>query len=146
MRTSFRRWMLLLVAAIIVVAGLFWARAEVREAKKDPLTKAQEWVQKSFGMTVERQTSTGSGLKVQAVLPGGAAAEAGIKQGDRIVAVGDRSVWHVYQLVELIAARKGAPMMPVLVATGDDYHLVRPSLAGAKTPPPIEEEEGGHHH
>jgi S1-C subfamily serine protease len=138
--------MLLPVVAIAVVAGMFWAREQAREAKKDPLTKARDWVQKSFGMTVERETKTGSGIKVEAVAPGSAAAEAGIRAGDQIVAVADRSVWHVHQLVELIAEGTGGPVVPVLVATGDDYHLVRLSLAGMKTPPPIAEEEGGHHH
>lgn len=146
MRPRFHKWMLLPVAAIVVVAGMFWAREQAREAKKDPLTKAQEWVQKSFGMTVEQKTSTGSGLKVEGVLPGSAAAEAGIKAGDQVVAVGDRSVWHVYQLIELISQRTRGPVVPVLVATGEDYHLARLPLAGVKTPPPIVEEEGGHHH
>jgi len=146
MTTRFRRWMLLPVAAIIIVAGLFWAREQAREAKKDPLTKAQEWVHKSFGMQLEQQTSSGSGLKVEAVASASSAAEAGVKAGDRIVAVGDRSVWHIYQLIELISRLAGGPMLPMLVATGEDYHLVRLALANVKTPPPLVEEEAGHHH
>jgi S1-C subfamily serine protease len=146
MRPMLRSWILLPVAAIILVVGMFWARSQAVEAKKDPLTKVQDWVEKSFGMRVEKQTTGGDGLKVESVLPKGAAAEGGIKTGDRIVTVGDRSVWHVYQLAEVISQRLRGPVLPVLVATGDDYHLVRLSAAGVKTPPPIEQEESGHQH
>ena len=146
MRPVLRSWVLLPVVAIALVAGMFWARNQAIETKKDPMTKAQEWVTRSFGMTVEKQTSGGNGLEVESVAPKGAAAEAGIKVGDRIAAVSDRSVWHVYQLIELISERLRGPVLPVLVASGDDYHLVRLSAAGARTPPPIEEEEGGHQH
>jgi hypothetical protein len=49
-------------------------------------------------------------------------------------------------MVDLIAGSARTPVLPLLIASGDDYHLARLSLAGVKTPPPIKEDESGHHH
>ncbi len=146
MRPLFRAWMLLPIIAILFIAGLFWARQQAAQGKKDPLTQAQDWVRDSFGMTVEKATTEGDGLKVEVVSSGGAAAAVGIKAGDRIIAVGERSVWHVYQLTTLIAKWMNGPVAPVLVASGKGDHQVLLPLGGIQTEPPNLEEEGEHNH
>jgi hypothetical protein len=122
MRPLLRTWILLPIIAIIIVVGMFWAREQAREAKKDPLVKAQEGIEKSFGMKLETKTSSGSGLKVLAVRPGSPADKTGIKAGDVVVALGERSVWHVYQFADLMSKQLQAmPYLPLLVEHKGEY-------------------------
>ena len=132
MRPLFRTWILLPIVAIIFFVGLFWAREQAREAKKDPVVKAQEGIEKSFGMKLETQTSSGNGLKVLAVRSGSPADKSGIKVGDQVLAIGDRSIWHTYQFGDLMTKQlQAAPYLPVLVEHNGEYRSVMFGRTGA---------------
>ncbi len=127
--------MLLPILGIALIVGLFWAREQTRETQKDPVVRAQDQIEKSFGMKLETQTNGGNGLEVLAVRPGSTADSGGIKVGDHVVAVGERSVWHTYGFTEVISKQlKDAPVLPVLVDHNGDYHQVvfasRKAMAG----------------
>ncbi len=143
MRPRLRVWVLLPVAAILLVIGMFWAREQAAETRKDPVLKAQEGIEKSFGMKLELQTSSGNGLKVLSVRPGSPADKNGIKKDDVVVAIGDRSVWHAYQFADLMSQQlQSAGYIPLLVKRGDEYrsvffgtHSRRPGGAPGAMPP-----------
>ncbi len=142
MRPFLRAWVVLLLAAILFVAGLFWVRANFAELQeKDPLTECQEAIDEAFGMTVAKESGPSGGLLVEAVDPEGAAARASIQAGDRIVALGDRSLWHVYQFAGLInSAVAVAPALALLVERDGEYRSVVIGHRGG----PLEMPETGH--
>ena len=117
MRPRIRTWTLLLVAVIGFVAVLFWTRSNPAQ-EKDPLTEAQETIADAFGMTLAQVCGPEGGLPVEAIEPNGPAAGAGIEVGDRVVTIGDESVWHaaglwVRGVVVVVWAR---PVGPVVAA------------------------------
>ena len=105
MRPILPLWAALLLAAILFMAGLFWVRAHPGH-QHNPLEEAVESLSRALGMEVETVPTRGGpgGLLVTEVLPGSPAERAGVQVGERVVAVGDRSVWHAIQLQELISA------------------------------------------
>lgn len=139
MKALFRTWTILLLLAIVLV-GVLVLRGQQGEEKKDPVVQAQEAIEKGLGMQLETQSSTGAGLKVLAVRKGSPADQEGIKVGDRIITVADRSVWHTYQFLDFMSQqREIMPALPVLVANKDNYRTVvfgRPSGSRTATPPP----------
>jgi S1-C subfamily serine protease len=103
MKPILRWWTLLLVAAILFVGGMIWVRLQPPAAdRNNPLLQARESIAERFGMEVATAAGPEGGLLVEAVTPGEPAERVGIQVGDRIVACGDRSVWHVHQMVEVI--------------------------------------------
>jgi len=123
MRPILRTWVLLLIGAIIIVGGMFWARAHSgAAAKKDPLLEAQAQVEKAFGMKLATACGPEGGLKVEAVKKGSPADLTGIKVGDRVLTVGDRSVWHVYQFSQYASeVLQSAPGVSMLVERKGGY-------------------------
>ncbi|NIR00309.1 MAG: PDZ domain-containing protein, partial [Gemmatimonadales bacterium] len=82
---------------------MIWVRVRAPSAgTDDPLLLARESIAERFGMELATTAGPEGGLLVETVAPGRPAEQVGIQAGDRIVACGDRSVWHVYQLMELI--------------------------------------------
>jgi membrane-associated protease RseP (regulator of RpoE activity) len=137
MKLLFRPWIILLILIIVIVAGVL-LRGQP-EAKKSAVVMAQETIAKIIGMKLETASSTGTGLKVEEVKSDSPAAELGIKVGDRIVAVGDRSVWHTEQFTQFANefSQAGRPI-PMLVESKGDYRLVvfgRPQGAASESAP-----------
>jgi hypothetical protein len=101
MKPLFRSWILLLVGAICVVGAMTWMRLNPAEPD-DPLLQARRSIAEGFGMDLAIQSDGSGGLRVEAVTPGRPAEQVGIEVGDRIVACGDRSVWHVHQMAQFV--------------------------------------------
>lgn len=143
MRPRIRTWTLLLVAAIGFVAALFWIRANPAE-EKTPLVEAQETIDHAFGMTLAQVSGPEGGLPVEAVEPNGPAAGAGIEVGDRVMAISDESVWHVYQFIEALNRRASSlAALPLLVEREGDYRVVVFRSSGEL---PVPGEVEGHQH
>jgi S1-C subfamily serine protease len=114
-------WMLLLIAAIIFVGIMIWTRV-APEKQDDSLSVGARYLSDRLGLEMATTPSGASGLVVNRVRPGGLGEWAGFHQGDRIVAVGDRSIWHVYGLANVVSERfsMGIPAV-FLVARGSEY-------------------------
>jgi len=123
MRPVLRSWIVLFVAAIMFVGGMFWLRSRPQEPEvEDPLAEARESLDRGFGLELTSEVAAGGGVRVEGVKPGSPAERAGIEGGDRIVACGDYSVWHAYQLRELVVERLGQGLaVVVLVERAGDY-------------------------
>ncbi len=145
MKPILRTWTLLLIAAIALVFGLFWARAKAGEAKKNPLEQSQAEMEKIIGMKLALESGPMGGLKVEAVKKGSPADSVGIKVGDRVVSIGDKSVWHVYQFHEYASKlSEQAPVLMLLVERKGEYRQVIFKLQGQI--PPVEGQEDAHGH
>ena len=143
MRPRIRTWTLLLVAAIGFVAALFWVRANPSQ-EKNPLAEAQETIDNAFGVTLAQACGPEGGLPVEAVEPSGPAAGAGIEVGDRVMAIGDESVWHAYQFIEALNKRaSSSAVLPLLVERDGDYRVVVFRSSGEL---PVPGEVEGHQH
>ncbi len=135
MRRILPPWALLLIAAILFMAGLFWVRANPPE-ERTPLDEAVADVLQYVGMEVEPEPREKSGLLVKSVTPGSPAEHAGVKAGERVVAVGDRSVWHALQLQELINTAMRRPGGCLLMLEKDGhYHSVVLGFVRLPAPP-----------
>lgn len=122
MRPVLRSWMLLMVAAIVFVGAMFWARANPPAQNQDPLEEAQQQIESAFGMTVEKKAGPQGGLHVESLKPGSPAEQVGLQEGDRIVAVGTKSVWHVHQFVEFTQGALGTTGAAVLMVERDGQY------------------------
>jgi len=143
MRPRIRTWVVLLVAAIGFMAALFWMRANPTQ-KKDPLTESQETVEHVFGMTIARESGPSGGLAVEVVERNGPAAAVGMEVGDRVMAVGDESVWHPYQFIEAVnRLASSSTALPLLVEREGAYRVVVFRSSGEL---PVPGEVEGHHH
>ncbi len=138
MRRILPPWLLLLLGAILFTAGMFWVRAHPSE-KRTPLDEAVDEVFQYVGMKVEPAPGEQSGLLVKEVKPGSPAARAGIKVGERVVAVGDQSVWHAVQLQDLMSSAMHRQGGCLLMLAKDDHYRSVP-LQAVPLPPPPEEE------
>jgi hypothetical protein len=103
MKPTLRTWTMLLIGAILLVGWMIAMRVRQPSADiDDPLVEARQAVADSFGMEVALVPGGRGGLEIEKVLPGRPAEQAGIEVGDRVVAVGDLSVWHVHQLAQYV--------------------------------------------
>jgi len=126
MRPLLSARVVLLVVGIALVAVMFWARANP-PGQDDPLKQAVRGISRALGLEVDPLPSAGpvGGLTVRSVRRGGPGERLGLAVGDRIVALGDRSVWHAITLAEGIdeVASRGLPV-PIMVASGNKYRSV----------------------
>jgi membrane-associated protease RseP (regulator of RpoE activity) len=138
MRPILRPWILLLAAAIFLVGGLFWARSQTGDkAPTDPLLEAQQQMEGALGAKLATIAGPEGGLKVEAVRKGSPADQTGMKVGDRLLSVGDRSVWHVQQLSEFVSEQlESAPALAFLMARDDEYFQIIFRRPGAHTGAP----------
>jgi hypothetical protein len=140
----------LLLAAIGLVVGMFWIRAHPEDfSPKDPLTAAQDVMSEAFGMTLAKDSEGRGGLEVLEMSRNGAAAQGGLQVGDRIVAIADRSVWHIHQFQELVLEQLEAfPGLILLRERDGSYEMV--VLTQGINPDPLvealEEQSGEHGH
>jgi membrane-associated protease RseP (regulator of RpoE activity) len=105
MRRALPPWAWLLVIAILFMGGMLWMRVRPPAPKHDddPLVEAADDLERVLGLQVDPQPQPGGGAK-----PGTPAEQLGIQAGDRIVACGSQSVWHTYQLAELLSQSLGS--------------------------------------
>ena len=102
MRRRFSGLTILLLLAIVFVLGLFWVRSQPPKVD-DPLAESQQAINEKLGLLVEEVPGPKGGLTVISVTPDTPGARMGLKAGDRILTVNERSVWHVVQLQDLLA-------------------------------------------
>ncbi len=122
MKPRMRSWIIALIAAILFVGGLFWVRANPPAGEPDPLVDARDQLVERLGLEVALEAGPGGGLRVEGVRPDSPVDRAGIQVGDRLMACGDRSVWHVHQLVQFIAEDLGvAPAVSLMMERDGVY-------------------------
>lgn len=114
MRRRFSGLTILLLLAIVFVLGLFWVRNQPPQVE-DPLAESQQAINKKLGFLVEEVPGPRGGLTVISVTPNTPGARMGLKAGDRILAVNERSVWHVVQLQDLLAEKLAKGMTVLMV-------------------------------
>jgi len=114
----------LLVAAIVFVGLMLWVRSHP-EKPPDPVMDAVDEMSKSLGLTVLPIPGPEGGLPVLDVKSGLPADRLGFRKGDRILAVGDRSVWHALMLSEQLNQnlQLGMPF-PILVNSSGTFHSI----------------------
>ncbi|MGD0111125.1 MAG: PDZ domain-containing protein [Armatimonadota bacterium] len=114
----------LLVAAIVFVALMLWVRTHP-EKPPDPVMDAVDEMAQGIGFTVQPVPGPEGGLPVLAVKAGSPADHLGFRKGDRILAVGDRSIWHAQMLSEQLSQnlQSGMPF-PVLVNSSGTFHSI----------------------
>jgi S1-C subfamily serine protease len=92
-------------------------------------------------MTIAKESGPQVGLLVETVEPESVAARAGIEVGDRLMALGDRSLWHVYQFAGLIdESTRATPVLHLLVEREGAYRAVVIGHRGG----PLAVPEAGH--
>lgn len=142
MKRALPSWMFLVVGAIVVVAAMFWVRANPPQpsAEEDPLGSSCDAISRHFGMEIEPVSSEEyGGLRVTSVDEGDSAAQAGIEVGDYIMACGERSVWNSIELVEYItevSSRYNG--FTLMIKRGEEYLIVGFGLTSSQP--------GGHDH
>jgi len=105
----------LLGLAILIVVLLFIVRNEKPPKPDDPVAQAQEDMLAQFGFKVDRLvTPSAGGLTVLEVTPGSVADKLGLRKGDVVLAVNERSVWHAQQLYDMLSQQLQR-RMPALV-------------------------------
>ncbi|MCJ7822660.1 MAG: PDZ domain-containing protein [Armatimonadetes bacterium] len=110
MRRILPPWAWLLVIPILIVGAMMLMRLNppVNEGPSDPLLEAANHLESALGLQIDTVPLPGGGVRVSGIVPGTPAEQLGIQAGDRIVACGSQSVWHVYQLADLMTQSLGA--------------------------------------
>jgi S1-C subfamily serine protease len=134
MRRHFSGWTVLLLLAILFVLGLLWVRSQPQKVE-DPLADAQQAINEKLGFLVEQLPGPKGGLLVQRVTPNTPAARMGLKVGDRVLAVNERSVWQAVQLQDLLAEKLQKGMTVLLLEREGTY---RQALVSARAVPGAE--------
>ena len=144
MRRILPSWAWLLVIGILFVGGMMWMRVKPPAPRQpdDPLLEAANDLEDAIGLQVDPAPGRGGGVRVTGIKPGTPAEQLGIQAGDRIVACGSQSVWHSYQLAELMSQSLGSgypvsllveregTYWQVMVGAGRHTHTQPPAAAG----------------
>jgi S1-C subfamily serine protease len=142
MRPVLRGWVLALVVAILVMGGLLWVRGHPGQPY-NPLEESVATISDVLGIQVSVNPDSRGGELIEKVRPGSPAERMGVRPGERIVAVGERSVWHAQQLQQLIAQRSQMGMpIGLMLASADGTCRVVAFAPVAMPPPPSPEEHG----
>jgi len=126
------------------MGGMVWmqVRPPAHEHEDDPLAEAADKLARAVGLQVDPQPAPGGGVPVTGVNPGSPAEQLGIQAGDRVVACGSQSVWHTYQLAELMGQSLGSgypvsllleregTYWQVILGAGRHTHAQPPAAAG----------------
>jgi type II secretory pathway component PulC len=121
---------IVLLLAILFVVGVMLNRKP--PAPEDPLRDSQQKLLEAFGFQVEPVPSGNGGLIVEKVLPNTRAQQIGIEAGDRLLAVNERSIWHVKNMEELLQTALDRGPVFLLLDRKGTYRQVL--LAGGYTP------------
>lgn len=103
----------LLVLAIFFVVVLLLVRNQ-QPPIDDPVGDAVKELSQGLGMDVDRDAQGGAGVAVLAVKAGSPADRLGLRKGDLIRAVGDRTIWHAKALHDQLSEslqRGGASLL-----------------------------------
>ena len=123
MRPVLPPWAILLVLAILFMAGMIWVR-DMPKAKLRPLEDASKTLFDAFGMKGATEVAPEGGVEVGEVKTGSLAAAAGIRAGDRIIACRDLSVWHSAQLLEYVRSSVSQRSPCTLLLANDGHYRV----------------------
>jgi putative serine protease PepD len=93
-----------------------------------PALKAGREIKRPYLGVSTADARTGTGAQVAAVVPGGPAARAGVRVGDRIVAIGGREVTQSTDVSAIVTARKPGDKIDVRVRRGGEERTVRVTL------------------
>lgn len=115
---------ILLVAAIIFVSLMIWTRMHPQKPE-DPVGDAISQLSEGLGLDIEPVAGPKGGVTVTAVRPGSPAERLGFQAGDRILAIGDRSVWHALNVHESLGqGLSSGRAFPILVDSNGNYHAI----------------------
>ncbi len=113
-----------LVAAIIFVSLMIWTRMHPQKPE-DPVGDAMSQLSKGLGLDIAPVAGPNGGVPVTAVRAGSPADRLGFRAGDRILAIGDRSVWHALNIQEFLGqALTTGRAIPILVDSNGNYHAI----------------------
>jgi membrane-associated protease RseP (regulator of RpoE activity) len=113
----------LLVLAIVFIAGVLFTRTRPPQVE-DQVADSVKELYDAFGFQVAGTVGPQGGLDVERVKSGSVAERLGIKKGDRVITVNDRSVWHAKDMADQLFAAVNAGPAFMLVANGDNYRQV----------------------
>lgn len=113
----------LLVLAIVLVVAVLFTRNRPPQIE-DPVADSIKELYDTFGFQVAGTIGPEGGLLVERIKPGSVAEYLGVKKGDRLITVNDRSVWHAKDMADQLYSAVNAGPVSLLVANGDNYRQV----------------------
>lgn len=85
-----------------------------------------------LGIMPSYDESEGEGYEIEGVVDGGPAAQAGMKDGDRIYQIGDKKITNVYEYMEALRGYKPGAEVPVTVIRDGKKIELKIKVSGAK--------------
>ena len=140
MRRLLPPWAWLLVLAILFVGGMLWLRVRPPTSphERDALAEAATELDEAIGLQVDSAPGRGGSVGVLGVRDGSPAQQLGLQAGDRIIAVGSQSVWHSYQLLDLMRQGLGSgyPVALLVERQGTYWQVVLGPAGHSHAQPP----------
>jgi len=127
----FRGSWILAAAGVLVLSTAGYGQGAAIGAADSPDVKddvrvaqpSEYWIGVVLSATAQREGDEPAGLKVVDVMPGGPAAKAGIRAGDRVLSAGEKPVKDVRGLVAQIDGAKGKPVAIEVLRDGETQEL-----------------------